>query len=202
LSKRSVRIGSRCNSRGIRQRHGVDADSRVRLALRQNGHSPNGHLAAPAPRVPSLGRGAWEGPRTSTRAPEHVYAVGTAVGTGLPPPLEVFCAGGKSCYLAKRTMGLEPTTLGLGSRVSGVNDQNRVRTGRDGNPHGYWDGAARSARTKRKRDRAESKRDGVEMASGRPGGQRARVEVRGPSHAPLERRTSAPARLDGCSGQE
>jgi hypothetical protein len=96
LSKRSVRIGSRCNSRATRQRHGVDADSRVRLALRQNGHSPNGHLAAPAPRVPNLGRGAWEGVRgPSTRAPEHAHAVGTAVGTGLPPPLEVFCAGGK-----------------------------------------------------------------------------------------------------------
>jgi hypothetical protein len=82
-----------------------------------------------------------------------------------------------------------------------VNGRNRVRTGSDGNPHGYWDGAPRSARTsgsatvRNRNEMALRWRQVVQTDNA------ARVEVRGPSHAPLERRTTAPARLDGRSGQ-
>jgi hypothetical protein len=153
LSKRSVRIGSRCNPRAIRpvaSKAGWDAltcDSRVLLALRHNAHSPNGHLAAPAPRVPNLGRGAWEGPRTWTRAPEHAHAVGTAVGTGLPPPLEVFCAGGKILLFGETDDGTRTHDPRLGKPRRQRDGRKRPRTRSDANPHGYWDCGSGAVRT-------------------------------------------------------
>jgi hypothetical protein len=178
LSKRSVRIGSRCNPRAIRpvaSKAGWDAltcDSRVLLALRHNAHSPNGHLAAPAPRVPNLGRGAWEGPRTWTRAPEHAHAVGTAVGTGLPPPLEVFCAGGKILLFGEADDDSNPRPSAweaarAAERPKPAEDKKRRK------PAWLLGLRQRGCENMRKRDLAESKRDGVEMASGSPDWQRA-----------------------------